>query len=293
MSRIKNINAKIKDKQKSEMGLSASSAVSQVQNSMMSDLSQHCSPSNVVTQSIDCSHSSLDHCSHTNFQCVNSATSSMTCSLQAVISAAQKAAASASSQAQAAIGGALSKSDALTSNNISNYITNSCSSQSVASQNVNANGFRCSYSSDIIIDFANKTDNMSRCYMTAATKAIQQAAADTKSSAKGWDPVGEFLNTLSSGLKSLVIGAIVVVCLVVVVIISILVLRKSGSSDQLKGIVPPPQPAPAPQAPYALRSQQYGNPLPPFRAAPPFPLPLPPYAPMAPVPMMAPPLPPS
>ena len=236
------------------MGLSASSAVSQVQNSMMMDLSQHCSPSNVVNQNVDCSGVGLQHCNRITLRCGNSATSSLTCSLQAVADATQKAAADASSQAQAAIGGAISKSSALTSNNIMAAINNSCSSVSDASQNVKANGFLCSYSSHDIIDFSNQTDNMSRCYMTAATSLIQKAAASTKSSAKGWDPVGEFFDTLSTGMKALLIGAIVIVCLVVVVIISILILRKSGSNDQLKGIIP----AAAPAGPYALRSQAYG-----------------------------------
>ena len=232
--KIKTSSLKAKTK---KMGISSSSATSQVESDMMTSLSTTCENQPAQsTQILNCANIVIDNCNNFHEICNNQFVAKLSCTSDQVASAANKSAANASSAAKAALGIAFSKSMAANSSKLSTDISSACGTGQSVNQNQSAFNLRCENSKNVHLEFINSADIETQCLMGEASKAIQQAAASSSSTASGWDPLGEFLDTLSGGLKIVVIAAIIIACLIVVAVIAMLLFRKSGSADQLQEI---------------------------------------------------------
>ena len=225
-----------------KMGMSASTAVSQVQTSMVTNLSGVCTKNEVDNSAVNCGNQSYDHCPNVTVKCGNQYNSSLSCTMDQVAAAANKAMADASSQAQAAIGGSFSKSQTQTDGNVTTNIQSTCGGSDLVRQAVNASKLQCIWSGGSTFEFINTTDMPTQCYISAAASSIQTAAAEAKSTAKGWDPIGEFLDTLSAGMKALIIGAIVIVCVIVLAVVCMLVFARMAHKGNPPGSTPNPNP---------------------------------------------------
>jgi len=218
------------------MGVSASSASSQVQTNMITSLNNVCAAAITQNQVMDCSGETFDHCAHSRLSCGSTYQATFTCTSAEVAAAANKAAADASSAAQAAIGGSFSKSQTLTIGNLETDMNTTCNPSTIQNQYTNAQHLTCKYSPGLVLDFINKVDILTQCYLNTASTAIQTAAADAHATAKGWDPVGEFLDTLSAGARALLIGAVIIVIVIVMAVVGIIFLH--GRGHHVPGMAP-------------------------------------------------------
>ena len=229
-----------------KMGMSASSAVSQVQNQMIMNTSQSCTMSPKTSDILNCPTVSITNCNNFHNICEIKGTVSVGCTGNQTSDAAVKALTDATAKAKAALGVSFSSSESLTSTSMENSLTNNCTQSPTTDLVVNSAPIYCVNSNDASQQTILDCDQFTRCQLGQATSAVQTAAATALSDAQGWDPISDLLGPISQVMKDAIVAIIIIAIIVVFAIIGLVA---------MKLLVGRKKAAAAPAAPVAQVSQ--------------------------------------
>ena len=207
------------------MGMSASSAVSQVQNQMIMNTSQTCSMSPETSDILNCPTVSITNCNNFHNICEITGMVSVGCTGNQTSDAAVKALTDATAKAKAALGISFSSSESLTSTSMENTLTNNCTLSPTVSLVENSAPIYCVNSNNASEQTIIDCDQFTRCQLGQATSAVQTAAATALSDAQGWDPISDLLGPISQVMKDAIVAIIIIAIIVVFAIIGLVTMK--------------------------------------------------------------------
>ena len=238
------------------MGLSASNALAQVQNSMVTNVNSNCTAGVSTLQTLACPPATFINCSYANVTCSENYSATISCTSAQAATSGQQAVANASSKAKAALGVAFSNSQTLTESSLETNLNTSCNITSDTQQTITNSGpIYCLNSNHISVKIIENADVNTRCQLSQIADAMQTAAASSSSDAEGWDPISDIMGPLSAAMKQVILAVIIIAVVALVGLVGISIVRgitgKKASYSQFQS-----QPQQFQQPPQQQQQQQ-------------------------------------
>ena len=183
------------------MGGNSSKTVRNFNTDLKNTLSNSCSSSGSVNQSISGNKVTNSKCKNIKF--TNTGSVFADCSSESVAGVVDKYSGELTEEQKAGIGINISDSDEVRKSKIKQYIENRCSSASEIHQEIDNNVIADSSQCDNL-ELANNADAISKCYIVAANNIMSDAFTSTQKKQAGMDPLA---SVASLGVVGLIAAA--------------------------------------------------------------------------------------